>query len=531
MSLELIYYDLPVSTKVTYSGECPSFCLLSHLGSKRVPDRIPYNPVITLEPDGWVLNGRYVTPKIYAPPPFWGTAMSDEAGELSEPAVVTVQLSQPCTASGVTLIFWEDTNQWCSRIQVSWYAGDTLLEQQTLYPDSPRLVVQKLVRDFDRLELSLEKTSQPYRFPKLTYLKIGQEITFSGDSLTAVTLLTEHDPTGCELRADTMTVEVHDEKHIIAPQESQPVELYRDGTLIAKQNLTCSRRTDEHSYVLTAQSMIGHLEEQFLGGIYEGELVSNMLEIIMDSSSGWYADAALRNLTVSGYLPVCTRREALQQLAFVVGARVVTADGTVRLLSMEQETTGEFLPEEIFSGAQLETQNKLVKLELTAHSYELGTEQQVLMENVYVDGDGVILTFDTPCQDCWAEDCEVVECGANYIKVNAHGPIRVTGTPYVHTAVIHSRRLSGSGRVLTVDNVTLVNNSNVEAVMDRVLAAAAHRQKLTQDVVLQSQFAGQQVKSPTPWGSTLQGWITSVEARMTPRGQTATVTLQGSETD
>lgn len=529
MSLEVIYYDKPVNAGEKYTALSQGFCDLSLLNYKRDYTQTPYEPIITLEPDNWVLDGSRVALKAYAPPPFWGRQLSDFECELSEPAVVTVTLSKPCTASGVTAIFWEESQQWCSRVMLSWYSGNTLLARKTVYPESPRLVVQKLVEDFDRLEFSMERTSLPYRFPRLSYLQIGQEITFRDDSLVGVTLLTEHDPTGCKLSADTMTVEVYDESHIITAQENQPLELYRDGKLIASQNITASRRTGQHSYTFTAQSMVGILEEQFYGGVYDGAGVWQLMSEILNAQDGFEVDGAFNQQAIFGYLPVCTRREALQQLAFVLGARVDTSDGIIRLLSMEQQITGAFLPEEIFSGAQLETQSKLVKLEVTAHSYTPGNQEQVLMDNVYVDGENVTLVLDTPCTECRVEGGRLVNDGANFITVTAHGNIRVLGKPYIHTAVIHSRRLPGSGSVLTVDSATLVSHDNVESVMDRLMAAAAPRQKLTQSVVLNEQFAGQLVESPTPWGGTLTGCITSLEAHMTPRGQTATVTIQGSE--
>lgn len=529
MSLEVIYYDKPVNAGEKYTGLCQDFCDLSLLNYKRNHKLTPYEPIITLEPDSWVLDGSRTVLTPFSPPPFWGTQLSDDEGELSEPALVQVQLAQPCTASGVTVIFWEESEQWCSRVTLRWYQGNTLLAQERVYPDSPRLVVQKLVKDFDRLEFSMESTSQPYRFPRLTYLQIGQEITFRDDSLVGVTLLTEHDPTGCKLSADTMTVEVYDESHIIEPQENQPLELYRSGKLITSQSITASRRTGEFRYTLTAQSMVGMLEERFYGGIFEYESPWQMLSYILDSQYGFEVDRTLADQYINGYLPVCTRREALQQLAFVLGARVASSDGKIRLLSMEQQPTGAFLPEEIFSGAQLESEAKLVKLEVTAHSYTPGDQEQVLMDNVYVDGENVTLALDTPCTQCRVEGGTLVDTGANFITVTAHGNIRVLGIPYIHTGVIHSRRLPGSGSVLTVDSATLVNGDNVESVMDRLMAVSHARQKLTQDVVLGEQFAGQLVESPTPWGSQLQGCITSIEAHMTPRGQTATVTIQGSE--
>lgn len=529
MSLKAIYYDRPQDCKESYSGEALACCNTKLLSSSRNLITVR-NPIITLEPDNWRLNGRYNTVPTYAPPSFWGTELSDGDGELANPPVVCLQLSRLCTATAVSLIFWEESSQWCSRATLYWYRGDTLLEQKTVYPDSPRLTVQQLVRDFDRLELRLEKTSQPYRFPRLNFLRVGQETVFTGDTLTAVTLVTEYDPTGCELHADTMTLQVQDEAHVIAPQEGQALELYRDDRLIASQRLVSSRRTGEHSHVLTAQSMVGHLEEKYMGGIFEFEPADYVLYSILGNSNDYEMDDSLRLQQISGYLPVCTRREALQQLAFVLGARVDTLDGKVHLRAAQQTVTGEFTPAEVFTGARMETENALVRLELTAHSYAMTVDEQLLLENVYVDGENVLLLLPSPAQVYRVEGGTVTESGVNYVRVTAQGPVTVYGAPYIHTAVIHSRSLPGSGTVLSVDRVTLLDASRVEAVMDRIMAASAHRQKLTQDVVLTDQFAGQLVTTPTPWGSMLNGYITAVESHLTPGGQTATVTLLGTET-
>lgn len=527
MKLQAIYYDLPVYGSIKYAGEAQPFCALSTLKYKRDTAQTPYEPVITLEPDSWSLDGSRVSLKDYAPPPFWGRELSDGAGELSHPATVEVTLDRLCSAGGVTLTFWEETNQWCSRITLSWYRGETLLTGETVYPASPRLVVQKRVEDFDRLVLSMEQTSQPYRFPRLTYLQLGREMVFDHNSLVSVKMLTEYDPTGCTLSADTMTLEVCSDLDIRS-QENQKLELYRDGTLAAAFYVTGSRRTGQTGYTISAQSVIGVLEEQVRLPMFEDITAYDAMDAIMDDVP-WELDSSFLAQIVSGYLPVCSRREALQQLAFALGARVTAADGTVRLLRAEEEVTHSFPAEQTFSGGRVENRSALTRLEVTAHSYTPGSEERLLLDDRYVDGEEVLFVMDSPCGEYRVEGGEFVGGGPGYVSITAHGVIRLYGKPYIHTGEIHSRQRSGSGSVLTVDQATLVNAGNVSAVMDRLMTAGKALQQLQQDVVPQDAFAGQRVTATTPWGSTLTGVITSLETRMTPAGQTATVTIQGNE--
>ena len=83
--------------------------------------------------------------------------------------------------------------------------------------------------------------------------------------------------------------------------------------------------------------------------------------------------------------------------------------------------------------------------------------------------------------------------------------------------------------MLSVTDATLVGGKNAEKVLLRLWESAALCQKLTFDAVVKDQYAGQMVASADPWGGLIRGHITSMEWEFTNGGQTAHVTVWGSQ--
>ena len=108
------------------------------------------------------------------------------------------------------------------------------------------------------------------------------------------------------------------------------VEGYVDGGLINFGYFYLDNwNDDEGETELTAQDAIGIMSNTtFKGNIYEGVKALNVIDEIMnDAGFGYYVDSRIGDMKISGWLPICTHREALQQVAFALGAYVDTSRG------------------------------------------------------------------------------------------------------------------------------------------------------------------------------------------------------------
>lgn len=534
MSLQVKYMDVP-------EGAQESMVITADNGQpfsypQQLAEGAADIPWATLEPGGWALDG---TKKLLPDTPgrmgWWSREPSNPDGIFSNPPVITVTFPKPYTATGLTLRFWPSKEEWCSHIDVAWYRGEELLDRTATYPTAADWVFFHRVENFDRVVICLMATNIPGHFAKLQQLQIGRVMVFMGDELVKVRLLNETDPSLCALTVDTMTVDIRDRKgHALQPQKDQVVQLYREGVRLATHYITDAQRESRQNYRLRSQSAIGRLEDTFLGGIYEQYPLDTLLQEVLGEFP-FGVDAAFAGKKLTGYLPVCSRRQALQQLAFAVGAAVVTrGDGSIWLLPPEETVGSSFTADRIFAGGKLKQEAPVAAVELFVHSYAPGDEEKTLLKETEVLGEGALFVFSEPYYDYQITGGTLAGSGANWVRVTANGPVTLTAKKYRHTVSVRRKENSRAtaaerGNVVTVEKATLIHTENADAALQRLYNYHTMRDLLTQDVVVAGEKAGQMVESLSPWGDRVMGYIIGMESTFTDTGHTANVQIRGRE--
>lgn len=522
MSLQLVYEDALTKGQAQYSGRCQGFSQLQSLQHMQQVNLTPYYGIISTEPDSWRLNGWHL-PVEQQYIPYWGDVCSDAEGMLPPDTGLQVQLQQPVSASGITLRFWPEDNQWVSCFTVRWFLDQQLLEEKTFYPTSADFTCRQRVLNFDRLQFVWQQTNLPFRFPKLQGLVIGQKLIFGEENLVNIRLSQLSDPVDCTLSADPMTVELSGVE--IAPQQQQKVWLYADGNCIAQRLITSTETLGSDHCILQCETPLRTLEDRFWGGFYQGESAGFVAEQILQAQFSFHMDASLAVVPIYGYLGLSTRRKALQQLAFVLGARMVYQEDMLKFFPFDTALTQVEAPE-VFLGGQMKTQPPMVGMEVTAHSYRWDTQERLLLENVPVHGENIRLPLSRPACDCRIEGGQLGECDINYVTVTADGPVSIWGVPLLHSKTVHSRGWQGIGNRVTVSSNTLISPENVQSVMDRLTDAYSHRQRLQQHLKSGQYYAGQRLTLPTPWGGSVTGHVVELETDL----KTTTVTVLGTQT-
>lgn len=493
-------------------------------------------PYATLEPGLWTLDGtRQILPDVPQEAGWWSDSRTGEDGRFETPPQISITFPEPYTSTGITFTFNPSTAQWCSEMKLSWYNGQTLLAEANVYPDSAQWMLEQLVESFDRIDIQLMATNTSGQFAKLQMVQIGKVVVFGKNELTQVRLTNEIDPSLCVLSVDTMRVEIRDRKgRAFAPQENQRMELYKDGTLLAAQYILDSSREAKFHYTFSCQSVIGLLGDEYLGGMYDAIPVEVFLADILDGRT-FILDAAFAGQTVTGYLPVCTRREALQQLAFALGA-MVTTQGTeaICLLPLPDRISGTFTRNHIFTGAKAEMAPRISRVEVAAHSYTKSSEVVTLMSGKEVMGEAELFTFYEPHYDYTIEGGIITSSGVNWVKITADGPVMLNAKTYIHNTSMHIKRnplatAAERNNVVIVDSATLVHGGNVQAALERLYNAKQLRQTVTQEAIISGHKAGDRVSSVNPWSTQTRGFITSMESALTQNGHTATVEILGVE--
>lgn len=533
MSLEINYIDAP-------EGAQDDMNAFSERGNSIAKDEsivagsrdIAY---ATLEPGVWKLDG---TRKILPDTPeigWWSMECSDCDGNFQTPPTISLKFSVPFSSTGFTLTFSPSTDQWCSCIRVSWYNGQSLLLEKNYYPDSANWILNETVESFDQVRFQLLQTNRPEQYAKIQRIEVGRTMLFGANELDNVRLVNEVDPSLCVLTADTMSFQIvdsHDRELI--PQENQRIELIRNGALHAVQYIVSSTREAKNQYKITCQSVIGLLEDTFLGGMYESKPLEELaLEIL--GTWPFEIDSWFDGMTVTGYIPVCTQREALQQLAFAVGAVISTQGGQkIRFLPVPTTTTAKFTPSDIFLGGSVKTSPRVAKVQITSHAYVAADTEQTLIQNEEINGENVLITFDAPHHSYSITGGTITGSDVNWVAVTASGKVTITGKGYQHNTVVHTKRNPAAvakeqSNYIAVSEVMLINSDNAATALNRLFNVYQLRQVTEQEVVVNGQIAGEMAVSVTPWDSKTRGFISSMDSTLTQNGHTAMINIQGVE--
>lgn len=533
MSLQINYIDAPegAQDKMTAIGEGGNTFSDSSLLVTGARD----TPYATLEPGVWKLDGTMKIMPDQPSPGWWSAERSDENGRFESTPKITVRFPTPYGSTGFTVTFSPATGQYCTEVNVRWHNGHSLLIDKVYYPTGPVWQLEETVESFDRVEFEFLETDRPGHFVKLEKIEIGRTVLFGAKEIASVRYTTDMDQTLCKIPVDTISFDIHDfQDRNFLPQENQRVELIKDGKLRAVQYIKSSTKKSRSDYSIKCQSSIGLLNDDFMGGIYTEKPVKDLIVEILGE---WEFELAtiFAEKTVTGYIPICSQRTALQLVAFAIGAMITTQDSSkIRFIPIPASVSAKFTKSDIVLGGKAKTNSRYAKVEIYAHSYVKSDVSETLMNEEELNGDNVLFTFSMPHYDYEIIGGTITGFGDNWVTITASEPVTLTAKTYIHNTRSYVKRnpeatAKERGNYLAVKEATLINSGNVYEALDRLYLAVQRRQTVSQPVIVKNQTAGQLVSSLTPWGTITRGFISSMDSVMTQTGHIADVEIQGIE--
>lgn len=471
MSVRIIYQDIAAGADEDAAVSTESAAPFSN--PALLPFVSEYIPIATLEPFSWLLDGsREVLDG--QPVPFWSTAQSDINGNFQEPPEITIDFDERYTAPGLFLTFDPDTGEYCRSVTVTWYHGMTQIAKQEFQPDGPEYFCGKTVESFDRIVLQLNATNYPYHYAKLRQISFGVSRTFQRDELRNVRVVEEVSIISSEVAINTLDFTLDSKSNVeYMFQFKQPVSAYNGEQLIGTFYISDSTHRARGLYDVSCIDAIGVLDEDtFPAGMYTEYPAKPLLEDIIGGHFALELDPALAAMPITGFIPECTRREALQQVAFALRAMADTS-GTdkIRVYRDREERPSRIPAGRVYSGGTVDTSAIVTAVQVTAHSYS-------------TSGSG-------------------------------NDTVEIGGVTYYHsksTITINNPNVTASDKqnVVEVKDATLVNAANAPAVAQHLYDYYTKRQTQKVRIVMDGEKPGDHVAAPTPWETNVDGYITSM---------------------
>lgn len=471
MSVKIVYEDIAVGAQ----EDAAVTTTAAEAGSEpqALPAGVETVPISTLELNHWLLGGDRQL-KRNQPIGFWSVQMSGETGAFSTPPTITVDFDRQYTSLGIYLWFDTATGDYCSALTIRWYQGGRLLDEADFAPDGPEFFCERTVKAYNQVVIQIKKTHLPYRRARLSRIMFGIIRTFRRDELRSVKVTEQIDLISAEAAVNTLDFQLDSKSNVdYMFQLRQPVYAYNGEVLVGVFYISDSSRKGESLYGLSCVDAIGVLDDDSVpAAVYTNKPAKALLEEVLDGKFELELDPVLDGETITGYLPDCTRREALHQIAFALRA-IVDTSGTdaVRVYRLPDDASEEILPDRVYAGGSVDTSAVVTAVSVTAHSYSR-------------TGSG-------------------------------NDTVEVGGVTWYHTTsvtTIANPNITASDKqnVKEIKGATLVNPDNVAAVAQGAYDYYMRRSNQRAKIVMRDEKPGSHVTVPTPWGTQVTGHIVSM---------------------
>ena len=530
------------------------FCdLAADLLLEERPSQTKYG---TLEARQFLMDGSF---ELFPEEPegqFWGLwskQQSGEDGKFSVPPVLEISFSQDHSSSGVTLHFYQLTGDWATDVLVQWYgAAGELLATARCAPNAVDYYCPCKATGYRSMRLTFYATNRPGRYLKLTGLDYGVALTFAGDQVREAHVLEEVDLLSSEVRINTLDLTLFNKDgtfSILNPagvfdvlQHKQQFTVWEEVRDAAQEEkvshnmgtfyLSEWENTSDTLASFSAVDAVGLLDSApHRGGVYDTTAAALAADIL--EGYDYQLDPSLAQQPVRGWLPVGTRRSALQQLAFVLGAVVdCSRSDKIKIYPQPTRPSSLITYQRKFLGSKVTLKPLITGVVVTAHQYTLGTTTEELFKDELVTGTHEI-QFDSPVCCLEVTGATLQEWDNNYaiLQVDNPGEVVITGRKYLETksSVRQAARdipANAKANELTVDSATLVDPAAAPAVAARVLDYYAARYEQTFDMLAGDEVLADMLVVQSFGGEMVRGALESMEFDLTG-GYRASVKVVG----
>ena len=520
-------------------------------------DAITFPDVATLEPNfGWPLDGS----KEWLPDNpkantwgWWSTELSGAGLTFPHPPTLTVNFMDergeptPHSSAGITLTFVATLPK---EVNIKWYGyRGELLADQSFAPTRLDYFCDRQVENYYKVVITIPSMTKPHRFLRVSAILFGVLEILDGTRLVKASLTEEINPAGLTLpinMAELSFFTPYGRFALLDPdgayklfQWKQELTGYKviDGerTMLGKFYLQSAAGTVDAVTSITCVDIVGVLDTlDYVGGIYNERPLEELLaEILGPEGIPFEIDPAFAGVTITGHLPICKKRVALQQISFAVGAVVDTSrvEG-IRFYPLPEAITKAITPARKIVGHKIKLEELVTQVGVTAHRYALADELKELNKTTLEPGEHII-KFPAPVSVESVTGATLGVKHPNYctVKVQKAGEVVISGYNYIDTQTLYTvtteplpagAKPSSKG----VSKATLVDPAKAPAVARRLYAFYQLRYTDEGQLLPGQERAAEMASVASLGGKTVTGYIQRVLTDLTG-GCLETITLRG----
>ena len=407
-----------------------------------------------LELNNWILDG---TVKLFPNTPtgqvwgWWSLDLSDEDGEFTTNPTLTYTWSENHSSVGITI----QCNDPIKEMNLYWYdSNNTLLDTynftnsdltQTTY------VIENGVANYQKLVIEFVRTI-PYHYIKVQDILFGNEYIWDEEIIEA-TVQESLDEKMQRLESNQATIKLgnidntynkyNPNNKLQYFQEGQIIQVFNTAELstgleqvpLGQFYLTSWGSPTEYTVEFKGNDLLYKLNDlYYYSKMYTNATVKTIVDDLLSTYSltvDYVVDDSIKDVQLTGYIPIISYREALQHIAFAGGGVCyVDRNGVLQIKRLDNTTavvdTIDYTKKAPSQDTQAERYNSVT---VSYYSYNAGTSQELFRGTV---SGTQILTFGQPATDISVSGTYTsYTTYANCIVITgASGEIVVTGKPY-----------------------------------------------------------------------------------------------------
>ena len=332
-------------------------------------------------------------------------AQSNSTGAFTTPVKLTASVKDDkyVTQNGITFIglnFIKSLEVYAYRdnTQVALYNLTDADSIQTDLGFEKKQVFLVELQVVNKVEFIVSKIDKPYQFFYVRDFRLEAEEDFKSDTLISVEATNHFSVYGDNIEYSTLDFQIKKDEYDRIFQKNEAISVIKDEGVskFFTQQSTEARNT----YTVNCADFTSLLESEFLGGIYNRKITGKLINDCIGSelSEFYMVSASIFTKELTGYLPICSKREALQQILLATNARKYKLNEVEVFSEFKNELqTLKYDKTNIIGEPQIIRNEPLKKIIVREHNYSKNDEE-IEVYNWYAKN-GVQVKFSQPLWD------------------------------------------------------------------------------------------------------------------------------------
>lgn len=282
-------------------------------------------------------------------------------------------------------------------------------------------------------------------------------------------------------------------------------------------------RQSKYTYQIDCISAVGLLDTmQYDGGLWlytsPTTVQALMNSILSGSGVSFSYDPAYASQRVSGWIPISTKREAIQNILFALGLNLLKrANGSIYVTGMDASTSTAIADERVYQGGKVVGRQAVSRVIVIEHDFVESNETEEIFKGDVIEPNTRIV-FDKPYHNVVAVDGNSnpvsITAYTNYCIVhNTVNDVSITGQVYIDNRTeIENNLNNDTDKVAKVEEAYLVNSMNAESVAQRVTNYYASANTVDASIVYRgAEFPGENITLKNTFGEQIIGLISQMD--------------------